>query len=104
MRSQKVILASVFIGCCARRRVFIGCCGEGTKCFFLGGGQFCRSNILNQIGFNLILIKRVYEKPNTSLCHDMERRKVKGYKLLYKTIPKQSLTQHPMVDMSPVQL
>ena len=47
------------------------------------GGQFCRSNTFTQIGFNIVLMKRLYEKPNTSLCHDMERRKVNGYKLLY---------------------
>ena len=46
-------------------------------------GQFCRSNTFTQIGFNIVLMKRLYEKPNTSLSHDMERRKVNGYKLLY---------------------
>ena len=62
-------LASVFIGCCTRRRVFIGCCGEAIP--------------LTKLGFNIVLMKRLYEKPNTSLYHDMERRKVNSYKLLY---------------------
>ena len=74
-------MATVFIGCCTRRRIFIGCCGEGRKCFL--GQVWRRSNTFNHIGFNIVLMKRLYEKPNTSLCHDMKRRKVNGYKLLY---------------------
>ena len=46
-------------------------------------GQFWKSNTFNHIGFNIVLMKRLYKKPNTSLCHDMERRNVNGYKLLY---------------------
>ena len=74
-------LASVFIGCCTRRRVFFGCCGEGRKWVF--GGSFERAIPLTKLGFNTVLMKRLYEQPNTSLSHDMEWRKVNGYKLLY---------------------
>ena len=74
-------LASVFIGCCTRRRVFIGCCEEGKKRVF--GGSFVGAIPLTKLGFNIVLMKRLYEKPNTSLFHDMERKKVNGYTLLY---------------------
>ena len=47
------------------------------------GGSFVGAIPLTKLGFNIVLTKRLYEKPNTSLSHDMERRKVNGYKLLY---------------------
>ena len=47
------------------------------------GGSFGGAIPLTTWGFNIVLMKRLYEKPNTSLCHDMDRRKVNLYKLLY---------------------
>ena len=47
------------------------------------GGSFVGAIPLTKLGFNIILMKRLYEKPNMSLSHHMKRRKVNGYKLLY---------------------
>ena len=41
------------------------------------GGSFVGAITLIKIGFNIVLMKRLYKKTNKSLSHDMERRKVR---------------------------